>query len=112
MRFIFESFKIINDIFFTSYLIKHLSKNKNKERDEAVKIFANLVTRYDSELIRNYYQFLLFINHRIVSHLALISLAALLYNCIYYIIYNKNPEIILVTKAALASIKNPQESEE
>jgi hypothetical protein len=111
MKLAFDSGKIINDIFFTSYLIKHLGKNKNKERDEAMKIFASLVKRYDSEIRRNYYDFLLLINHRIFSHLALISLAALVYNCIYYIVHNKNPEILLVTKTALATIKNPQEEE-
>lgn len=111
MKLAFDSIKIVKDIFFTSYLIKHLGKNKNKERDEAMKIFATLVGRYDSEIRKNYYEFLLLINHRLFSHLALISLAALVYNCIYYIIHNKNPEIILVTKTALATIKNPQEEE-
>nr|YP_010478953.1 hypothetical protein Ycf60 [Lietzensia polymorpha]UVI61258.1 hypothetical protein Ycf60 [Lietzensia polymorpha] len=111
MKLAFDSIKIIKDIFFTSYLIKHLGKNKNKERDEAMKIFANLVNRYDTDIRKNYYEFLLLINHRVFSHLALISLAALVYNCIYYIIHNKNPEIILVTKTALATIKNPQEEE-
>nr|YP_010478815.1 hypothetical protein Ycf60 [Neustupella aerophytica]UVI61120.1 hypothetical protein Ycf60 [Neustupella aerophytica] len=108
LKLAFESVKIIKDIVFTSYLIKHLDKNKNKERDEVMKIFASLVNRYDSEIRKNYYEFLLLINHRIFSHLALISLAALVYNCLYYIIYSKNPEIILVTKTALATIKNPQ----
>nr|YP_010478533.1 hypothetical protein Ycf60 [Chlorobotrys sp.]UVI60838.1 hypothetical protein Ycf60 [Chlorobotrys sp.] len=111
MKLAFDFIKIIKDIFFTSYLIKHLGKNKIKERDEAIKIFANLVTRYDSGIRKNYYEFLLLINHRIFSHLALISLAALVYNCIYYIIHNRNPEIILVTKTALATIKNPQQEE-
>nr|YP_009550351.1 hypothetical protein Ycf60 [Characiopsis acuta]QAA11284.1 hypothetical protein Ycf60 [Characiopsis acuta] len=111
MKLAFDSVKIIHDIFFTSYLIKHLGKNKNKERDEAMKVFASLVKRYDSEIRKNYYEFLLLINHRIFSHLAFLSLAALVYNCIYYIIHNKNPEIILVTKTALATIKNPQEEE-
>lgn len=111
MKLAFDSVKIIKDIFFTSYLIKHLGKNNNKERDEAIKIFTNLVNRYDSDIRKNYYGFLLLINYRVFSHLALISLAALIYNCLYYIIYSKNPEIILVTKTALATIKNPQEEE-
>ena len=111
MKLAFDSVKIIKDIFFTSYLIKHLSKNNNKERDEAIKIFTNLVNRYDSDIRKNYYGFLLLINYRVFSHLALISLAALIYNCLYYIIYSKNPEIILVTKTALATIKNPQEED-
>lgn len=114
-RFLFELLHVITNIVFHSYLIKHLSKRKRKlgdlaqRRNLALKLFANLIDRYDSQIPTSYYQFLLFINHYIYSHLALISLAALLYNCIYYVIHNRNPEIILVTKTALATIKAPNE---
>lgn len=108
---VFETVYIIKDIFFTSYLLKLLRKNSCKEKDEAFKIFSNLVSRYDFEISKNYYDVILFLNHRIISHLALISLVALVYNSIYYILHNKNPQIILVTKTALAAIKNPQEEE-
>lgn len=108
---IFESLKMIKDILFTSYLVKHLGKSKNKERDEALRIFNNLVQRYELEIRRDYFNWLLFLNHYVLSPLAFISIAVLVYNCLYYIIYNKNPKIPLVTKAALATIKNPQEEE-
>jgi hypothetical protein len=108
---IFESLKIIKDILFTSYLVKHLGKSKNKEREEALRIFNNLVQRYELEIRQDYFNWLLFLNHYVLSPLAFISIAVLVYNCLYYIIYNKNPKIPLVTKAALATIKNPQEEE-
>lgn len=114
-RFVFELIHVITNIIFHSYLIKHLTKRKRKIGDLAqrhnlaLKLFSNLIDRYDSKIPTNYYQFLLFINHYIYSHLALISLAALLYNCIYYVIHNRNPEIVLVTKTALATIKAPNE---
>lgn len=111
MRLGFESIKMIKDILFTSYLIKHLGKTKNKEKEVAFSVFNNLMVRYDFQIIEDYYNFILLVSHRIFSQLALISLAALLYNCLYYVIYNKNPEILLVTKAALGTIKNPQEEE-
>jgi hypothetical protein len=108
---IFESLKMIKDILFTSYLVKHLGKSKNKEREEALRIFNNLVQRYELEIRQDYFNWLLFLNHYVLSPLAFISIAVLVYNCLYYIIYNKNPKIPLVTKAALATIKNPQEEE-
>jgi hypothetical protein len=108
---IFESLKMIKDILFTSYLVKHLGKSKNKEREEALRIFNNLVQRYELEVKQDYFNWLLFLNHYVLSPLAFISIAVLVYNCLYYIIYNKNPKIPLVTKAALATIKNPQEEE-
>lgn len=111
MRLGFESIKMIKDILFTSYLVKHLGKTKNKEKEVAFSIFNNLMVRYDFQIIEDYYNFILLVSHRVFSQLALISLAALLYNCLYYVIYNKNPEILLVTKAALGTIKNPQEEE-
>lgn len=108
---IFESLKMIKDILFTSYLVKHLGKSKNKEREEALRIFNNLVQRYELEIRQDYFNWLLFLNHYVLSPLAFISIAVLVYNCLYYIIYNKNPKIPLVTKAALATIKNPQEED-
>ena len=108
---IFESLKMIKDILFTSYLVKHLGKSKNKEREEALRIFNSLVQRYELEIRQDYFNWLLFLNHYVLSPLAFISIAVLVYNCLYYIIYNKNPKIPLVTKAALATIKNPQEEE-
>jgi len=108
---IFESLKMIKDILFTSYLVKHLGKSKNKEREEALRIFNNLVQRYELQIRQDYFNWLLFLNHYVLSPLAFISIAVLVYNCLYYIIYNKNPKIPLVTKAALATIKNPQEEE-
>jgi len=111
MRLGFESIKMIKDILFTSYLVKHLGKTKNKEKEVVFSIFNNLIVRYDFQIIEDYYNFILLVSHRVFSQLALISLAALLYNCLYYVIYNKNPEILLVTKAALGTIKNPQEEE-
>lgn len=107
----FESLKMIKDILFTSYLVKHLGKSKNKEREEALRIFTNLVQRYELAIKQDYFNWLLFLNHYVLSPLAFISLAVLVYNCLYYMIYNKNPKIPLVTKAALATIKNPQEGE-
>nr|YP_010478670.1 hypothetical protein Ycf60 [Eustigmatophyceae sp. WTwin 8/9 T-6m6.8]UVI60975.1 hypothetical protein Ycf60 [Eustigmatophyceae sp. WTwin 8/9 T-6m6.8] len=110
LRIVFESSKIIKDIFFTSYLMKHLGKSKiKKDKDQVLKLFVNLVNRYDLTMQKSYYEFLLLINHRFFSYLALISLAALLYNCTYYVIHNKNPEIIIITKAVLGTIKNPQD---
>lgn len=111
MRVGFESIKMIKDILFTSYLIKHLGKTKNKEKEVAFSLFNNLIIRYDFQTIDDYYNFILLVSHRVFSQLALISLIGLLYNCLYYIAYNKNPEIPLVTKAALRTIKNPQEEE-
>lgn len=108
---IFESLKMIKDILFTSYLVKHLGKSKNKENEEALRIFNNLVQRYELEIRQDYFNWLLFLNHYVLSPLAFISIAVLVYNCLYYIIYNKNPKIPLVTKAALATIKNPQEED-
>lgn len=108
---IFESLKMIKDILFTSYLVKHIGKSKNKEKEEALRIFNNLVQRYELEIRQDYFNWLLFLNHYVLSPLAFISIAVLVYNCLYYIIYNKNPKIPLVTKAALATIKNPQEEE-
>ena len=102
---------MIKDILFTSYLVKHLGKSKNKERDEALRIFNSLVQRYELEIRQDYFNWLLFLNHYVLSPLAFISIAVLVYNCLYYIIYNKNPKIPLVTKAALATIKNLKEDE-
>ena len=107
----FESIKMIKDILFTSYLIKHLGKTKNKEKEVAFSIFNDLTIRYDFQIVEDYYNFTLLVSHRIFSLLALISLTALLYNCLYYVIYNKNPKILLITKATLGTIKNPQEEE-
>lgn len=106
---IFESFKLIKDILFSNYLIKQVNRIKYKE--EAVSIFTNLVQRYELKIKDDYFNSLLFLNHFVLSPLAFISMCILLYNCFYYIIYNKNPKIPLVTKAALATIKNPQEEE-
>lgn len=108
---IFESLKLIKDIIFSNYLIKHLNRIKYKEKEETVSIFTNLVQRYELQIKHDYFNWLLFLNHFILSPLAFISMVILLYNCFYYIIYNKNPKIPLVTKAALATIKNPQEEE-
>jgi hypothetical protein len=113
LRIIFETSKIVKDIFFTSYLMKHIGKSKlKKDKDQVIKLFSNLVRRYDINMQKSYYEFLLLINHRFFSYLALISLAALLYNCTYYVIHNKNPEMIIITKAALGTIKNPQDDKE
>lgn len=108
---IFECIKLIKDILFSNYLVKHLNAVKYKEREESISIFTNLIQRYELQIKQDYFNWLLFLNHFILSPLAFISLAVLVYNCIYYIIYNKNPKIPLVTKAALATIKNPQEEE-
>lgn len=108
---IFECIKLIKDILFSNYLVKHLNVVKYKEREESISIFTNLVQRYELQIKQDYFNWLLFLNHFILSPLAFISLAVLVYNCLYYIIYNKNPKIPLVTKAALATIKNPQEEE-
>jgi len=108
---IFECIKLVKDILFSNYLVKHLNAVKYKEREESITIFTNLVQRYELQVKQDYFNWLLFLNHFILSPLAFISLAVLVYNCVYYIIYNKNPEIPLVTKAALATIKNPQEEE-
>ena len=108
---IFECIKLIKDILFSNYLVKHLNAVKYKEREESISIFTNLVQRYELQIKQDYFNWLLFLNHFILSPLAFISLAVLVYNCVYYIIYNKNPKIPLVTKAALATIKNPQEEE-
>ena len=107
----FECIKLIKDILFSNYLVKHLNILKYKEREESISIFTNLVQRYELQIKQDYFNWLLFLNHFILSPLAFISLAVLVYNCVYYIIYNKNPKIPLVTKAALATIKNPQEEE-
>ena len=77
-------------------------QNRNKIRQSQ---------RYELQIKDDYFNWLLFLNHFILSPLAFISMVILLYNCFYYIIYNKNPKIPLVTKAALATIKNPQEEE-
>ena len=108
---IFECLKLIKDILFSNYLVKHLSTVKYKEKEEYTNIFTNLVQRYELQIKQDYFNWLLFLNHFILSPLAFISLAVLVYNCVYYIIYNKNPKITLITKAALATIKNPQEEE-
>ena len=108
---IFECIKLIKDIIFSNYLIKHINRVKYKEREETLSIFTNLVQRYEIQIKQDYFNWLLFLNHFILSPLAFISLAVLVYNCLYYVIYNKNPKIPLVTKAALATIKNPQEEE-
>jgi len=108
---IFECIKLVKDILFSNYLVKHLNAVKYKEREESITIFTNLVQRYELQVKQDYFNWLLFLNHFILSPLAFISLAVLVYNCVYYIIYNKNPKIPLVTKAALATIKNPQEEE-
>ncbi len=113
LRIVFESSKIVKDIFFTSFLMKRIGKSKlKKDKDQVIKLFSNLVARYDINMQKSYYEFLLLINHRFFSYLALISLAALLYNCTYYVIHNKNPEIIIITKAVLGTIKNPQDGKE
>lgn len=124
IKFLFESMRIIKDVFFTSFLFRYISKNKYLNLEDAVQMFStclydkpymtkiaktNLVDRHNLKLMKNYYQFLVFINHRIFSLLALISLTALLYNCIYYTIHNKHPKILFVTKSALALIRNPQQ---
>lgn len=108
---IFECIKLIKDILFSNYLVKHLNTLKYKEKEESINIFTNLVQRYELQIRQDYFNWLLFLNHFILSPLAFISLAVLVYNCVYYIIYNKNPKIPLVTKAALATIKNPQDEE-
>jgi len=108
---IFECSKLIKDILFSNYLVKHVNVLKYREREEPISIFTNLVQRYELQIKQDYFNWLLFLNHFILSPLAFISLAVLVYNCLYYIIYNKNPKIPLVTKAALATIKNPQEEE-
>ena len=109
LNLILDSIKMIRDIVFVSYLIEHLDENKNKGRQEALRIFSSLVQKYDLAIKKKYYQSSLSINQLIFSHLAFISLGALLYNCIYYVAYNKNPQIPLITKMATATIKNPKE---
>nr|AOW70739.1 hypothetical protein Ycf60 [Monodopsis sp. MarTras21] len=105
---VFQSIKIIKDNLFTSYLTKHLGKTKYKERELAFEIFQSLIKRYEFKIEEDFYNFLLFINHRIFSIVALISVSALVYNCLYYVVYNKNPKLLFITKNVERTIKNPK----